>query len=95
MTEEVNGGATKPKRNHVDITISGLTGSGKSAIMSEVIVALRAIGVEVQTEKEWRYEMAGRTGDSFVSDIEDLNPIVTIREVNIPYPASARKGQDQ
>ncbi len=73
--------------NQVTVTVSGLTGSGKSAIMSEIIVALRAVGIEVHPDIGWTYEMRVRTGDSFDDDIETFKPIVLIREVNIPYPA--------
>lgn len=78
--------ATKEKNNHVTVTVSGLTGSGKSAVISEIIVALRAVGIEVHTDKEWRAEQGLRTGDSFVDDLEKIKPVVTVCEVNIPYP---------
>lgn len=78
--------------NEVTITISGLTGSGKSAIMSEVIVALKAAGVDVRTDKEWRWEMNGRSGDSFADDLESIKPVVTVREVNIPHPKDQPNG---
>ncbi len=82
------------KSNQVTVTVSGLTGSGKSAIMSEIIIALRAVGVEVHPDKEWTYEMRVRTGDSFDDDIERIKPVVLIREVNIPYPSLKDQGHD-
>lgn len=36
-----------PKRGEVVVTVSGLTGSGKSAIAGEIEIAMRAIGVPV------------------------------------------------
>ena len=81
-------------RNQVTVTVTGLTGSGKSAVMSEIIIALRAVGIEVHTDKEWKYEMRGRTGDSFTDDIESIKPVVLICEVNIPYPSLKDKSHD-
>lgn len=64
------------------ITVSGLTGSGKSAVASEIEIALRAIGVRT----EWADGGPERNG--VPADLLDPGAMaeltVTIREVNIP-----------
>ena len=64
------------------VTVSGMTGSGKSAVASEIEIALRAIGVQT-VWAEGTPERNGVPADS-------LDPgaraalVVTIREVNTP-----------
>lgn len=64
------------------VVVSGLTGSGKTAVASEIDIALRAIGVRTK----WENGSAERGAVS--SDLLDPGAIsaltVTIREVNIP-----------
>ena len=73
------------KRNQVTVTISGAVGNGKSAVYHEIVIALKAAGIEVRHENETEYlNEAGMTehlnypGDKHA--IEQLNPIVTMYE---------------
>ena len=70
------------KRGEVLVTVSGLTGSGKSAIAGEIEIALKAIGIDVtwvNGDEEKRM-----TGADWLSAIEMYNPSVKIVEVNVP-----------
>lgn len=74
-----------PKRGEVLVTVSGLTGSGKSAIAGEIEIAMMAIGVPVT----WMNgdEEKCMTGSDWLSAIEMYNPKVKIVEINIPRAA--------
>jgi hypothetical protein len=70
--------------NGVLVTVSGYTGSGKSAIAGEIEIALKAIGVTASwpdgaSEKHM-------THADWQSALETYNPTVVIRELNIPRP---------
>jgi hypothetical protein len=67
---------------HVHVQVSGLTGSGKSAVAGEIEIALRAIGLDVEwvdSESEKRMTHA-----EYVSALELYKPKVRIFEKNIP-----------
>lgn len=68
----------------VTVTVSGPTGSGKSAIYGEIVLALQAIGVPVVhgDPQEAHYEAAVRHGD-WMADIEMYQPTVTMVEENL------------
>lgn len=74
-----------PKRGEVVVTVSGLTGSGKSAIAGEIEIAMRAIGVPVH----WMNGGAEKrmTGADWLTAIEMYKPTVRIVEVNVPRAA--------
>ncbi|MFU1816560.1 ead/Ea22-like family protein [Citrobacter portucalensis] len=74
-----------PKRGEVVVTVSGLTGSGKSAIAGEIEIAMRAIGVPVH----WMNGGAEKrmTGAYWLTAIEMYKPTVRIVEVNVPRAA--------
>jgi tRNA uridine 5-carbamoylmethylation protein Kti12 len=63
------------------VTVSGLTGSGKSSVASEIDIALRSIGVRTQWE--------GGDAERGSLPLDQFDPgtvsnlVVTIREVNI------------
>lgn len=69
----------------VKVVVSGLTGSGKSAIAGEIEIALRAIGVPV----EWPDGAAEKnmTHADWQSALELYKPRVVIVERNIPRNA--------
>lgn len=72
----------EPIRGEVLVTISGLTGSGKSAIAGEIEIAMRAIGVPVTwTNGDAEKRM---TGADWLTAIEMYKPTVRIVEVNVP-----------
>ena len=80
---------------HVTVEISGPTGSGKSAIYYEIMVALQAIGVPVvhADPKEVARQMRGGETDT-AHDLELYRPTVTLVERNIPraLPISEEAG---
>lgn len=69
----------------VTVTVSGPTGSGKSAIYYEIMVALQAIGIPVvhADPDEVRRQMNGGETDS-AHDIDLYSPTVTLVERNEP-----------
>ena len=76
---------------HVYVHVSGLTGSGKSAVAGEIEIAMRAIGLDVEwvnSESEKRLTHA-----DYIPALELYKPKVRIFEVNIqrvaPTPAEA------
>lgn len=74
--------------SEVTVTVSGLTGSGKSAIAGEIEIALRALGVDVvwedsQSEKRMTHAY-------WHEALELYKPRVTIREINIPRQADSK-----
>lgn len=68
----------------VTVTVSGPTGSGKSAICGEIEIALRAIGVPVVWKDEGEKNM---TDADWIAAIEMYKPHVEIVEVNEPRKA--------
>ncbi len=74
-----------PKRGEVVVTVSALTGSGKSAIAGEIEIAMKAIGVPVK----WMNGDAEKrmTGADWLTAIEMYKPTVRIVEVNVPRAA--------
>lgn len=73
-----------PGRALVTVTVTGLTGSGKSAIYGEIVNTLNAIGVPVvhADEKAWRSECRMTHAD-WLSALEMYQPTVVMREQNI------------
>jgi Mrp family chromosome partitioning ATPase len=64
------------------VTVSGLTGSGKSAVASEIEIALRAIGVRVTWADGARERKSVPAETLDPGALADLT--VTMREVNSP-----------
>ena len=73
----------------VNVTISGLTGSGKTAIYMEIYTALKAIGVPVShaNPREFQALLNGGEGDSDFG-LSLYKPTVVLEERNIPRAAS-------
>ena len=67
------------------VTVSGLIGSGKSAVYGEIVLALQAIGVPVEHADPiaWKSE-CGMTHADWKAAINLCRPTVTMREVNEP-----------
>ncbi len=74
--------------SQITVTISGLTGSGKSAIAGEIEIALKAIGVPVVWENAEREHW--NKGNEYWIDL--YKPEVTIVEQNIPRPCHDSDG---
>lgn len=66
---------------HVTVTVSGPTGSGKSAIAMEIEILCRALGLQVSWDDDGERNMTG--GDSAAA-LALYKPRVTIIEQNIP-----------
>lgn len=71
----------------VYVEVSGLTGSGKSAVMGEIEIALRAIGLPVEHDAEFQQEK-NMTGADWQWALDLYKPKVVLRERNIPRPAA-------
>lgn len=82
--------AEEPNRGEVLVTVSGLTGSGKSAIAGEIEIALMAIGVPVKWENGDAEKRAA--GADWLTSIEMYKPTVRILEINIPRTYIKREG---
>lgn len=67
----------------VYVEVSGLTGSGKSAVMGEIEIALRAIGLTVEHDAEFQSEK-NMTHAEWQDALEMYKPTVVLRERNIP-----------
>lgn len=68
---------------NVTVTISGPTGSGKSAVYYEIMVALQAIGVPVVHGDPAEVARQMRSGETDThTDIEMYRPTVTLVERN-------------
>src|SRR5207244_12058381 len=86
MTDATNptvGGETA-RKSQVTVTVSGLTGSGKSAVYGEIVLAMQAIGVPVvhADEKAWRTECHMAHAD-WQDGLNLYRPVVTMVEQNI------------
>lgn len=75
----------------VTVTVSGLTGSGKSAVLGEIMIALKSIGLTVEIGEGERLEM-GMTHGDFATALELYKPTVLLREVNIPRRSLSGEG---
>lgn len=76
------GGAYVPGDGEVLVTVSGLTGSGKSGIAGEIEILCKALGLQV----EWKdsEEEKFLTHADWTEALELYKPRVTIIEQNIP-----------
>ena len=67
----------------VYVNVSGLTGSGKSAVLGEIEIALKAIGLTVETDAAFQQEK-GMTGADWAHALDMYQPVVVLSETNIP-----------
>lgn len=78
-------------RGEVLVTVSGFTGSGKSAIAGEIEILCRALGLQVEwPDGESEKNM---THADWTAALEQYKPHVRIVECNVPH--SVVKGQDK
>ena len=74
----------------VHVEVSGLTGSGKSAVMGEIEIALKALGLKVEHGPDFQAEKNGTHADW--QQALDLNqPTVVLTERNISRQPQARE----
>jgi hypothetical protein len=75
--------------SEVRVIVSGLTGSGKTAVYMEIVAALKAIGLPVShaDPAEFQSLLNGGEGDSEVG-IDLYKPTVVMEERNLPRAAS-------
>ena len=83
--------AKQGERGEVLVTVSGFTGSGKSAIAGEIEIMCRALGLQV----EWPDGASEKnmTHADWTAALEQYKPRVRIVERNVPH--SVVKGQDK
>lgn len=67
---------------HVYVDVSGLTGTGKSAVMGEIEIALRALGVTVEHDADFQSEK-NMTHADWQTALDLYKPTVVIRETNV------------
>ena len=81
------GAAPLVQNGEVLVTVTGLTGSGKSAIAGEIEIMCRALGLEV----EWGEGAAEKhlTHADWTNALEMYRPRVRIVEANIPRTDAA------
>jgi uridine kinase len=70
----------------VTVTVSGPTGSGKSAVMGEIEIALRALGLTVEHDADFQSEK-NMTHADWQTALDLYKPTVVLREVNEPRGA--------
>jgi hypothetical protein len=83
LQAEVEGLRAKADKGKVYVTVTGLTGTGKSAVLGEIEIAMKAIGLEVETDQDLQTEK-NMTGADWLDALELYKPVVVLREVNIP-----------
>ncbi len=67
----------------VTVTVSGPTGSGKSAVMGEIEIALKALGITVEHVAEFQSEK-NMTHADWQEALDLYKPTVLLKEVNVP-----------
>lgn len=86
---------TPSPQSVVTVEVSGLTGSGKSAVMGEIEIALKALGLKVEHDAAFQAEKNGTHADW--QDALDLyKPTVILTERNVsraPAPSSLAGGE--
>lgn len=63
------------------VTVSGPVGSGKSIVLNEIEVALRAVGVDVRIEDATRHERNSVGFEDVASAARTLPPVTLIERV--------------
>ena len=74
----------------VHVEVSGLTGSGKSAVMGEIEIALKALGLKVEHGADFQAEKNGTHAD-WQQALDLYQPTVVLAERNISRQPPARE----
>lgn len=74
----------------VHVEVSGLTGSGKSAVMGEIEIALKALGLKVEYGPDFQAEKNGTHAD-WQTALDLYQPTVVLTERNISCQPQARE----
>ena len=72
----------------VYVTVSGLTGTGKSAVMGEIEIALKAIGLTVEHDADFQSEK-NMTHADWQEALDLYKPRVKLVERNVARPATS------
>lgn len=72
-----------PQEGYVYVEVSGLTGTGKSAVMGEIEIAMRALGLTVEHDAAFQAEKNGTHAD-WQGALDLYKPTVVLSEKNIP-----------
>ena len=70
------------KPGHVYVEVSGLTGTGKSAVMGEIEIALKALSLTVEHGTDFQAEKNGTHAD-WQEALDLYKPVVVLRERNV------------
>lgn len=74
--------------SEVTVTVSGPVGSGKSAILGEIEIALKAIGVPVRyADERAALSEKGMTGADWYEYLEMYQPSVVLVETIVKAPS--------
>lgn len=71
----------------VYVEVYGLTGTGKSAVMGEIEIALKAIGLTVEHDADFQSEK-NMTHADWQWALDLYKPTVRLREHNVPRAAT-------
>ncbi|WP_338575800.1 hypothetical protein V8J38_11405 [Brevundimonas olei] len=74
----------------VHVEVSGLTGSGKSAVMGEIEIALKALGLKVEHGPDFQAEKNGTHAD-WQQALDLYRPTVVLSERNVSRQPPARE----
>ncbi len=74
----------------VHVEVSGLTGSGKSAVMGEIEIALKALGLKVEHGPDFQAEKNGTHAD-WQQALDLYQPTVVLTERNVSRQPPARE----
>lgn len=72
----------------VYVEVSGPTGTGKSAVMGEIEIALKAVGLTVEYDAAFQAEKNATHAD-WQEALDLYRPVVVLSERNIPRSAKA------
>jgi len=87
-------GAEPREDGRVYVEVSGLTEPGKSAVLGEIEIALKALGLSVETDAAHQAEKNGTHAD-WQSALDLYQPTVVLTERNVsrsPAPAAPTNG---
>ncbi len=68
--------------NRISVIITGKTGVGKSAVYGEIMLALKAIGVEVHHADPHHDAVELSFATEWHDQLADMKPVVTMHEIN-------------